>query len=79
MNLLFDIFEKENDDRVVWRAAAATMEEAKAHVRKFAMSSPGEYVILSLRTGHKLVVKTVGVGGTGGSDAQFERKLHNER
>lgn len=66
MSLQFDIFEKENGDSVLWRAAAATLEEAKAHVQKFAITSPGEYVILSLRTGDKLVIKCGDLDGAPG-------------
>ena len=54
----FDIFQKEESGSVLWRAAARTMEEATAHVQKFAMSAPGEYVILDVRTGNKLVINS---------------------
>ncbi|MFZ3330139.1 MAG: hypothetical protein WA197_05880 [Candidatus Acidiferrales bacterium] len=61
--ILFDVFQKEANGGVLWRAAARTMEEATAHVRKFAMSAPGEYVILDMRTGDKMVINSHGRGG----------------
>jgi hypothetical protein len=39
------------------------MEEATAHVEKFAMSAPGEYVILDMRTGDKMVINSHGPNG----------------
>jgi hypothetical protein len=61
--VLFDVFQKEANGSVLWRAAARTMEEATAHVQKFAMSAPGEYVILDMRTGNKMVINSHGPGG----------------
>lgn len=58
--ILFDIFQKEANGSVLWRASARTMEEATAHVHKFATSAPGEYVILDMRTGNKLVIESQG-------------------
>jgi hypothetical protein len=52
----FDIFEVENAGSVVWRGTAATLEEAKARVGELAAASPGEYFILSQRTGNRIVV-----------------------
>ncbi len=60
MSLVFDVFQKEPGGSVLWRAAAATMAEATAHIQKFAMSAPGEYVILDVRTGNKTVLKCDG-------------------
>ncbi len=61
--ILFDVFQKEPSGSVLWRAAARTMEEATAHVQKFAMSAPGEYVILDMRTGNKMVINSHGPNG----------------
>jgi hypothetical protein len=61
--ILFDVFQKEPSGTVLWRAAARTMEEATAHVQKFAMSAPGEYVILDVRTGNKMVINSQGLSG----------------
>ena len=60
MSLVFDVFQKEPGGSVLWRAAAATMAEATAHIQKLAMEAPGEYVILDMRTGNKMVVKCDG-------------------
>ncbi|MGA7852506.1 MAG: hypothetical protein WCA15_04210 [Candidatus Acidiferrales bacterium] len=61
--VLFDVFQMEASGTVLWRAAAKTLEEATAHVQKFAMSAPGEYVILDVRTGNKLVIHSEGRDG----------------
>jgi hypothetical protein len=61
--MLFDIFQKEAGGSVLWRTATKTMEEATAHVQKFAMSAPGEYVILDVRTGNKMVIHSHGPNG----------------
>jgi hypothetical protein len=58
--ILFDVFHKEASGSVLWRAGAATMEEAKARVQEFAMSVPGDYVILNVRTGNKLLIRPDG-------------------
>ncbi|MFY9805232.1 MAG: hypothetical protein WAK78_01375 [Candidatus Acidiferrales bacterium] len=60
--ILYDVFQKEASGSVLWRAAAATLEEATAHVQKFAASAPGEYVILEMRSGNKLVINADGAG-----------------
>lgn len=60
MTVLFDVFQKEPSGSVLWRGAAATLEEATARVRKFAINAPGEYVILNVRTGNKLVINCHG-------------------
>jgi hypothetical protein len=65
MTILFDVFQKEPNGSVLWRTAAATLEEATAHVEKFAASAPGEYVILNTRTGSKLVINSHGSNGAG--------------
>ena len=58
----FDIFQMEETGSVVWRGTAATMEEAKACVRELAAAAPGEYFILSQRTGNKITVKSEDLG-----------------
>jgi hypothetical protein len=60
MTLVFDVFQKEPGGSVLWRAAAATMAEATAHIQKLGTSAPGEYVILDVRTGNKMVIKCDG-------------------
>ena len=54
----FDIFKLESDRSLRWREAAATLDEAQARVRELARSSPGEYVIFSQITGHKMFIKS---------------------
>jgi len=58
----FDIFEVERGGGLLWRGSAATLDEAQARVREFGKSSPGEYIIKSIRTGNKMVVKSDGQG-----------------
>ena len=60
MSLVFDVFQKEPGGSVLWRATAATMAEARAHIQKLAMEAPGEYVILDMRSGNKMVIKCDG-------------------
>ncbi|HEX4075879.1 MAG TPA: hypothetical protein VHX49_10805 [Candidatus Acidoferrales bacterium] len=56
----FDIFEVEADGSVLWRESATTIEEAKARGRELAAASPGEYFILSHRTGSRLKIEPDG-------------------
>lgn len=60
MTLVFDVFQKEPGGSVLWRAAAATMAEATAHIQKLATEAPGEYVILDVKTGNKMIIKCDG-------------------
>jgi sarcosine oxidase gamma subunit len=67
----FDIFRTEAEGSVLWCGSATTMEEAEARVREFAATSPGEYLILSHRTGNKLTIKADGAAsGARASDAE---------
>ena len=50
-----DIF-KISGGGVLWRDAVATLETAKARIRKMALSSPGEYFILDQNTGQRTFV-----------------------
>ena len=50
-----DIF-KINGGDVLWREAVATLEDAKTRVRRLALSSPGEYLILDQHTGQRTFV-----------------------
>jgi hypothetical protein len=52
----FDIFQNEPDGSVLWRGAAATLEEAKTRVQELTASTPGLYIILSRQTGSKLII-----------------------
>jgi hypothetical protein len=48
-----DIFKISGGD-VLWRDAVATLETAKARIRKLALSSPGEYFVLDQNTGQRI-------------------------
>jgi len=45
---------------VLWRDTVATLETAKARIRKLALSSPGEYFILDQNTGQRVFVTPLG-------------------
>jgi len=53
---MFDIFQSETNGDVLWVETAPTMEEAKARVRRRAIHSPGEYIILDENTGHRALL-----------------------
>jgi hypothetical protein len=52
----FDIFRTEEEGNLLWRGTAASFDEAKALVHEWAKSTPGEYVIVSLATGSRIVL-----------------------
>lgn len=60
MTATFDIFEVEPGGGVMWRGSAAAFEEAKAFVEKLGTSRRGDYIIFSLKTGKKVVIKLDG-------------------
>ena len=49
-----DIFKTDSDGGVVWRGAAETLVAAKASIKKFALSAPGEYLIFDQNTGSRV-------------------------
>ncbi len=51
----YDIFRIESSG-VLWCDAVNTVETAKARIQKLADSSPGDYLILNLTTGQRIVV-----------------------
>jgi hypothetical protein len=53
----FDIFRISDDGHPLWIEAAPDLEIAKARVAVLGALKPGEYLIISLRTGHKMSVK----------------------
>lgn len=53
----YDIFRTEPNGSSRWVEAASTLDEAKARIQAMAAISPGEYLIVSQRTGNKLVMK----------------------
>jgi hypothetical protein len=49
-----DIFKTDSDGGVLWRGAAETWVTAKESIKKFALSSPGAYLILDQHTGQRV-------------------------
>ena len=58
----FDIFQVE-DSGVLWIGSAATVEDAKQHVRQVASRAPGKYLLFDQHTGTKLVFELRCAGG----------------
>jgi hypothetical protein len=56
---------------VLWVETAPTMEEAKARIRRRAIHSPGEYIILCHATGNKFVVNAASAHGTCPAPVRF--------
>jgi hypothetical protein len=50
----FDVFQIMPDRQPLWMGSAATLEDAKAQVKKSGETQPGEYLILRQKTGHKI-------------------------
>jgi hypothetical protein len=63
----FDIFRVETDGHLVWRDTAETLDLARLRIKILMVSQPGDFVIYSQETGHKIVVKSDGsiIGPTG--------------
>ena len=51
-----DIFKTESDGGVLWRGSAKDFVSAKANIKKLALSSPGEYLVLDQHTGQRVLV-----------------------
>ncbi len=49
-----DIFKTYWDGSLLWRGAAENLAAAKASIKKFAVSTPGEYLVLDQNTGHSV-------------------------
>ncbi len=60
MEMQFDVFRVETEEDVLWRGAAATLEEAKTRVQELATGEPGVYLILNQRAGRKLTFQCDG-------------------
>jgi hypothetical protein len=56
----FDIFRVATDGHLMWQAIAETLEVARLKVKTLMDAQPGDYVIYSQHTGHKMVVKADG-------------------
>ena len=56
----FDIFSVEPDGDLVWQAMAESLDVARLRIKTLMGVQPGDYVICSQQTGHKMVIKTDG-------------------
>jgi hypothetical protein len=54
---LFDVFRTDDNGHLLWCATAATLAEARAKVRALAQGALRAYVILSQRTGDRIIVQ----------------------
>ena len=52
-----DIFWVGPDGVLTWRAVVGSMDAAKQRVEVLAKSQPGDYVVMSLRTGNKVSIR----------------------
>ncbi len=56
----FDIFRVEIDGHLVWKGTAESLDLARLRIKILMDSEPGDYLIHSQQTGHKIVVKADG-------------------
>jgi hypothetical protein len=56
----FDIFVVAEDGNPIWIEPAETLEGARARVAELSATRPGEYLIFSQKTGHKLSITADG-------------------
>jgi hypothetical protein len=49
-----DIFKSDSDGSVLWRGAAENLAAAKVCIKKWAVSCPGEYLVLNQQTGDQI-------------------------
>jgi hypothetical protein len=61
-----DIFKTDSDGSVLWRGAAETLVAAKARIQSFALSSPGEYLVLNQHTGDRVSILSPDVSSSVG-------------
>jgi hypothetical protein len=52
----FDIFRVLQDSEPLWLEPASTLEEATARVNELGKFHPGEYLVFSQKTGHKISI-----------------------
>jgi hypothetical protein len=52
----FDIFRVTQDSQPLWLEPASKLDDAKAPVNELGKSRPGEYIIFSQKTGHKISI-----------------------
>ena len=62
----FDILRIETDGHLMWRGKAETLDVARLKVKMLMDEVPGNYLIYSQQTGHKMIIKADGsiVGST---------------
>jgi hypothetical protein len=60
MNSSFDIFQMEVGGTVLWQGSSASVEEAKQRVKELNAGSAAQYMVVSLRTGSKLLINPDG-------------------
>jgi len=51
-----DIFKTDSDGGVLWRGAPENLVAAEACIKKFAISSPGQYLVLNQHTGQRVLI-----------------------
>ena len=56
----FDIFQVVEGRQPLWLEPASTLDDARARVNELGKSRPGEYLIFSQKTGHKISVIVAG-------------------
>ncbi len=52
----FDIFRVGEGGHPIWLEPSATLDDAKARVQELGKSRPGEYLVFSQKTGHKISI-----------------------
>jgi hypothetical protein len=52
----FDIFRVVEGGQPLWCEPASTLEDAKARVQELGRSRPGEYLIFSQKTSHRISI-----------------------
>jgi hypothetical protein len=56
----YEIFRQDGQDGVLWRATAATLDQARAKISALAIHEPGPYIILNTATGNKTYYRAGG-------------------
>jgi len=69
-NSSFDTFLVEPNGCVLRQGLTTTMEEAEQRVKELQLRSPGQYMVVSLKTGSKLVFKSDGPAVQRSEDAR---------
>jgi hypothetical protein len=68
----FDIYRVESNSQLTWKALAETLDVARLRIKILVDAQPGDYVICSQQTGHKMTIKAdgsiVGSPGSAGED-----------